>query len=169
MAASFGFALVQLDVTVVNVALPAIARALGADVARLQWVVDAYALAFAAFLLTGGHLGDRFGAKRIYLAGMGLFAAASMGCGLAGAAATLIVMRVVQGLGAALMLPCSLALINHAAPATGGGGQRPSAGGPRQAASRSVPGQSSAVCCWAWPAGAASFSSTCPSASSVHG
>jgi MFS transporter, DHA2 family, methylenomycin A resistance protein len=115
-AASFGFALVQLDVTVVNVALPAMSEALKSSITGLQWVVDAYALAFAALLLTAGFLGDRFGARKIYLAGLALFAIASLGCGLAPAAPVLIAARCIQGLAAAAMLPCSLTLINHAAP-----------------------------------------------------
>jgi DHA2 family methylenomycin A resistance protein-like MFS transporter len=115
VAASFGFALVQLDVAIVNVALPTIARTLGTGTAGLQWVVDAYALAFASLLLTGGHLGDRFGARRVYLAGMALFAVASVACGLAVDAPMLIVARMAQGLGAAVMLPCSLIQLNHAA------------------------------------------------------
>jgi DHA2 family methylenomycin A resistance protein-like MFS transporter len=115
VAASFGFGLIQLDVTIVNVALPTMASALDTTVAGLQWVVDAYALVFAALMLTGGHLGDRFGAKRCYLAGITLFAIASLMCGVAPFAALLIAGRMFQGVGAALMLPSSLALINHAA------------------------------------------------------
>ncbi|HXS05869.1 MAG TPA: MFS transporter [Rhizomicrobium sp.] len=114
LAASFGFALIQLDVTIVNVALPSIANAFGAHVAELQWVVDAYAVCFAALLLSAGFLGDRFGARRIYLSGMALFAAASLACGLAPEPVMLIAARAVQGVGAAVMLPCSLALLNHA-------------------------------------------------------
>ncbi len=114
-AASFGFALIQLDVTVVNVALPSIARSLGADTAHLQWVVDAYALSFAALLLSAGFIGDRLGARRVYLVGLGLFALASAACGLCPDTAWLIGARVAQGVGAAAMLPCSLTLINHAA------------------------------------------------------
>ncbi|MFC4275351.1 MFS transporter [Achromobacter aloeverae] len=115
IAASFGFGLVQLDVTIVNVALPTIARTLDTTLAGLQWVVDAYALVFAALLLTGGYLGDRYGAKPCYLAGIAFFALASLACGMAASALMLIAGRVLQGVGAALMLPCSLALINHAA------------------------------------------------------
>ncbi|WP_019937428.1 MFS transporter [Bordetella sp. FB-8] len=115
VAASFGFGIVQLDVTIVNVALPTIARELGATLAGLQWVVDAYALVFAALLLTGGYIGDRWGAKRGYLGGIVMFALASSACGLAPNAALLIAGRMLQGVGAAMMLPCSLALINHAA------------------------------------------------------
>ena len=79
VAASFGFALVQLDVTIVNVALPRIASELHAGIDRLQWVVDGYALVFAALLLSMGYLGDRFGARKVYLGGMALFALASLG------------------------------------------------------------------------------------------
>ncbi|HUB91914.1 MAG TPA: MFS transporter [Dyella sp.] len=113
-ASSFGFALVQLDVTIVNVALPHIAGDLHAGVAGLQWVVDAYALAFAVLLLSMGYLGDRLGARRVYLGGMLLFALASVFCGSSSDAVMLIVGRTLQGMGAAAMLPCSLALLNHA-------------------------------------------------------
>jgi DHA2 family methylenomycin A resistance protein-like MFS transporter len=114
-AASFGFAVIQLDVTIVNIALPQIGKALGASVAGLQWVVDAYTLSFAALLLSAGFLGDRFGPRKVYLTGMGVFAAASTACGLTNSIGLLIAARAVQGLGAAAMLPCSLALLNHAA------------------------------------------------------
>lgn len=113
-AASFGFALVQLDVSIVNVALPRIALDLHASVAGLQWVVDAYALAFAVLLLSMGYLGDRLGARKVYLAGMLLFALASLLCGFSADATMLIVGRMLQGVGAAAMLPCSLALLSHA-------------------------------------------------------
>lgn len=115
LAASFGFALIQLDVTIVNVALPTIAASLRTGTAGLQWVVDSYAVLFAALLLSAGCLGDRYGSRRIYLGGLALFAAASIACGLAPTAATLVAGRALQGLGAAAMLPCSLALVNHAA------------------------------------------------------
>jgi MFS transporter, DHA2 family, methylenomycin A resistance protein len=115
VAASFGFALIQLDVTIVNVALPNIGRVLGIGVAGLQWVVDAYTVSFASFLLSAGFLGDRFGARRVYLAGMAMFTGASLICGLAPSGGWLIAARALQGLGAAAMLPCSLALLNHAA------------------------------------------------------
>ena len=113
-AASFGFALVQLDVTIVNVALPRIASELHSGVAGLQWVVDAYALAFAVLLLSMGYLGDRLGARRVYLGGMLLFALASVFCGCSSNAVMLIAGRTLQGIGAAAMLPCSLALLSHA-------------------------------------------------------
>jgi MFS transporter, DHA2 family, methylenomycin A resistance protein len=113
-AASFGFAIVQLDVTIVNVALPSMAKSLGASVAGLQWVVDAYTLSFAVLLLSAGVFGDLFGTRRAYLAGFGVFAIASLACGLAPDAAWLVAARVAQGVGAALVLPNSLALLNHA-------------------------------------------------------
>ncbi|MEO8884371.1 MAG: MFS transporter [Devosia sp.] len=113
-AASFGFVVVQLDVTIVNVALPAIGKSLNAGIAELQWVVDAYSLVFAVLLLSAGVIGDRFGSRRAYLAGFGLFALASLACGFAPTAATLIAARAAQGIGAALLVPSSLALLNHA-------------------------------------------------------
>lgn len=113
-ATSFGFALVQLDVSIVNVALPHMAIDLRTGVAGLQWVVDAYALAFAVMLLSMGYLGDRLGARKVYLAGMALFAVSSVLCGCATDAVTLIIGRALQGLGAAAMMPCSLALLSHA-------------------------------------------------------
>jgi len=125
LAASFGFALIQLDVTIVNVALPEIANDLGSGVAGLQWVVDAYALSFAALLLSAGFMGDRLGARRVYLAGFAIFAIASLACGLSTNALALIVARAAQGLGAAAMLPSSLALLNHAA--AGDAGRRATA------------------------------------------
>jgi DHA2 family methylenomycin A resistance protein-like MFS transporter len=112
-ATSFGFALVQLDVTIINVALPRMSQALHTDVAGLSWLVDAYALAFAVLLLSGGSSADRFGAKRVYLAGMGAFALASLVCGLARDAPQLIAARMLQGVAAAAMLPSSLSFLNH--------------------------------------------------------
>jgi MFS transporter, DHA2 family, methylenomycin A resistance protein len=113
-AASFGFALIQLDVTIVNVALPRIGQELNAPVALLQWVVDSYALCFAALLLSAGFLGDRFGARKVYQGGLILFGLASVACGLAPTGGFLIAARALQGVGAAAMLPTSLALLNHA-------------------------------------------------------
>jgi len=113
-ALSLGVVVVQLDVTVVNVALDQIQGLMQGGVAGLQWVVNGYTLAFASLLLTGGALGDRFGARRLYLAGFALFTLASLACGLAPTGAVLIAARVAQGLGAALLMPCSLALVAHA-------------------------------------------------------
>lgn len=113
-AMSLGYGVVQLDVTIVNTALNAIGGSLGGGVAELQWVVSAYTIAFAAFILTAGALGDRIGAKRIFMAGFVLFTAASAACALAPDAATLIAARCVQGLAAAILVPNSLALLRHA-------------------------------------------------------
>jgi DHA2 family methylenomycin A resistance protein-like MFS transporter len=111
-----GMFLVQLDVTVVNVALPAIGADLRTGLAVLQWVVDGYSVVLAACLLTGGALGDVFGHRRVVLAGFGLFGVASAVCGLAGAAPWLVLARAGQGLGAALLLPGTLAVITNAYP-----------------------------------------------------
>jgi MFS transporter, DHA2 family, methylenomycin A resistance protein len=115
-AMSLGYGVVQLDVTIVNTALSAIGNSLGGGVSELQWVVSAYTIAFASLILTAGALGDRLGAKRVFMAGFALFTAASLACTLAPNAAILIAARAVQGLGAAILVPNSLALLNHAYP-----------------------------------------------------
>ena len=115
IATSFGFAVVQLDVTIVNVALPQIASRLHAGVAGLQWVVDAYTLSFAALLISAGVAGDRLGSRRAYLAGFVIFTAASVVCGLAPSIGVLIAARALQGAGAALLVPTSLSILNHSA------------------------------------------------------
>ncbi len=115
-ATSLGFILIILDVTVVNVALERIKSSLDTDVAGLQWVVNAYTLVFAALLLTAGALCDRLGAKRVFLAGFALFTTASLACGLADHIAMLVAGRVIQGIGAALCVPASLALLNASFP-----------------------------------------------------
>jgi MFS transporter, DHA2 family, methylenomycin A resistance protein len=115
-AMSLGYGVVQLDVTIVNTALASIGASLGGGVAELQWVVSAYTIAFAAFILTAGALGDRIGAKRVFMAGFAIFTAASLACAVAPNALSLIAARAVQGLGAAILVPNSLALLNHAYP-----------------------------------------------------
>jgi DHA2 family methylenomycin A resistance protein-like MFS transporter len=115
-ATSLGFAVVQLDVSVVNVAIRPIGAALGGDVSALQWVVNAYTVAFAALILSAGALGDRIGAKRVFIAGFSVFTVASAICGLAPTLGVLIGARAVQGAGAALLVPCSLTLLNHTYP-----------------------------------------------------
>lgn len=115
-AASFGFLMVSLDATIVNVALPTLGDRLGAGLTQLQWVVDGYILAFAALQFVGGSLSDRLGARRAFVMGLGLFVAASLMCGLAVTSQMLIAARFVQGVGAALQLPASLAMIRHAYP-----------------------------------------------------
>jgi len=114
VAMSLGYGVVQLDVTIVNTALGSIGTSLGGGVAELQWVVSAYTIAFAAFILTAGALGDRIGARRMFMAGFAIFTAASLACALAPNALLLIAARAVQGLGAAILVPNSLALLNHA-------------------------------------------------------
>lgn len=111
-----GYFLVLLDVTAVNVALPSIDEDLGAGVDGLQWVVDAYAVALAALLLVGGAVGDVRGHRRIVLLGLGIFAAASLACGLAPTIGVLLASRAVQGVGAALLLPGTLAIVVDSAP-----------------------------------------------------
>ncbi len=113
-AMSLGYGVVQLDVTIVNTALNAIGMSLGGGVAELQWMVSAYTIAFAAFILTAGALGDRIGAKRVFMAGFAIFTAASVACAVAPSAAILIAARCVQGLAAAILVPNSLALLSHA-------------------------------------------------------
>jgi DHA2 family methylenomycin A resistance protein-like MFS transporter len=115
-AMSLGFGVVQLDVTIVNTALASIGASLGGGVSELQWVVSAYTIAFAACILTAGALGDRIGAKRLFMAGFAIFTAASVACALSPDAASLIAARAVQGLAAAILVPNSLALLNHAYP-----------------------------------------------------
>lgn len=112
-ATSLGFVVVQLDVTIVNVALQSIGKTIGGGVANLQWVVDAYTLAFASLILTAGALGDRLGAKRVFIAGFVVFTGASAICGIAPNLAALIAGRLLQGVGAAALVPCSLALLNN--------------------------------------------------------
>jgi len=119
LAASLGFAVVQLDVSVVNVAIKPIGEALGGGVSGLQWVVNAYTVTFAALILTAGALGDRVGAKRVFIAGFVGFTLASAACGLAPNLPTLIAARALQGIGAAALVPCSLTLLNHAFSAPG--------------------------------------------------
>jgi MFS transporter, DHA2 family, methylenomycin A resistance protein len=114
LATSLGFGVVQLDVSVVNVAIKPIGADLGGGVSGLQWVVGAYTLAFAALILSAGALGDRVGAKRMFIGGFALFTLASAACGLAPLLGVLIAARAIQGVGAAMLVPCSLSLLNHA-------------------------------------------------------
>jgi EmrB/QacA subfamily drug resistance transporter len=103
--------MVVLDATIVNVALPTIEEALGFGSEGLQWIVNAYALAFGGFLLLGGRMADLLGRKRLFLAGVMLFTLASLVCGLADSGTMLIVARVAQGLGAALVSPAALSIV----------------------------------------------------------
>jgi DHA2 family methylenomycin A resistance protein-like MFS transporter len=114
--ASAGYFFVLLDVTIVNVALARIGSGLGGSRSELQWVVDAYALVLAAGMLGAGDLADRTGSRRLFLAGLALFGAASALCAAAPDAGVLIGARAVQGLGAAAILPSSLAIVNQLFP-----------------------------------------------------
>jgi EmrB/QacA subfamily drug resistance transporter len=111
VAASLGLGMNVLDGTIVNVALPSIQRDLHSSFSTVQWVLNAYFLAFAVLLATGGRVGDIFGRRRIFLIGVAVFAAASAACGVAPDSATLLIGRAIQGAGAAFMIPATLALI----------------------------------------------------------
>ena len=111
-AAVLGSGMAFLDGTIVNVALPTMARDLDADLADLQWVLDAYLVTLTALLLLGGALGDRFGRRRVFTIGVGAFALASLLCGVAPTTGALIAARALQGVGAAMLVPGSLALLS---------------------------------------------------------
>jgi len=113
LASSLGF----IDGSVVSVAIPAIRSDLGASFSQIQWVANAYTLLLSALVLVGGAAGDRFGQARMFGAGIAVFSLTSIGCALAGSAEQLIAWRAVQGLGAAFMVPGSLALIARSYPA----------------------------------------------------
>src|ERR1700742_1858940 len=112
-----GFFMILVDATIVAVANPSIMEKLGADYDAVIWVTSAYLLAYAVPLLVAGRLGDRFGPKNLYLLGLTVFTAASLWCGLADSIGMLIVARVVQGLGAALLTPQTLSTITRIFPA----------------------------------------------------
>ena len=112
----FGFFLVLLDTTALNVAVPDLGREFGQGLSSLQWVVNSYTLVFASLLLAGGALGDRIGSRTVYQLGLALFGLSSLASALAPSLPTLIGARVAQGLGAALMLPASLALLSQIFP-----------------------------------------------------
>ncbi|WP_321859539.1 MFS transporter [Burkholderia cenocepacia] len=115
-ATCVSYTLVLLDASIVNVALTDIAHTFGSRVAGLQWIVNAYTLAFASLLLTGGTLGDRLGDRTVYVAGLAIFVVASALCGVAPTLPALAVARALQGVGSAMLVPCSLALINRTFP-----------------------------------------------------
>lgn len=111
-----GFFMILVDTTIVSVANPAIMAGLGTDIDAVIWVTSAYLLTYAAPLLVTGRLGDRFGPKPVYLTGLVVFTLASLACGLAGSIGVLIAARAVQGLGAALMTPQTMAVITRMFP-----------------------------------------------------
>jgi MFS family permease len=162
-ACCFGLFMVMLDNTIVNVALPSIQRELGAGVSGLQLVVDAYVLVFASLLLTAGSLGDRFGRRRVFRAGLVVFTASSALCGLAPTLPALVGGRALQAVGGAALLPSTLAILTTAFP------------DPRERCRRSACGRGCRR--WRWPparcwagcsptrsAGAGCSTSTCRSA-----
>ena len=114
VAVCLGTFMLLLDITIVQVALPDIQRALHSSFADLQWVVDAYALTLAAFLLTAGSLADMYGRRRLYLAGLAVFTGASVLCGFAASTLMLQLSRGLQGVGAAIMFAVTLALLANA-------------------------------------------------------
>ncbi|MFG3138165.1 MFS transporter [Streptomyces sp. NPDC048211] len=116
LAACTGQFLVVLDVSVVNVALPSMRTDLGLSAAGLQWVLNAYSIAFAGFILLGGRAADLYGRKRMFLVGLGLFTAASLAGGLAQEGWQLLAARAAQGLGAAVLAPATLTLLTAAVP-----------------------------------------------------
>jgi DHA2 family methylenomycin A resistance protein-like MFS transporter len=113
IALSCGFFMVLLDSTVLNVALPAIEHTFGGSLESLQWTVNSYTLLFASLLLTGGALADSYGSRRIFCLGLLIFSTASLLCSIATSIALLIGARVLQGIGAAILVPASLSLITH--------------------------------------------------------
>src|SRR3954463_12851673 len=110
-AVAFGLFMIMLDNTIVNVALPSIERDLNMSLSNLEWVVTAYALAFAALMITGGKLADYYGRRRIFIIGLAIFTVSSLACGLAPSAGWLIGARVAQGVGSALINPATLSII----------------------------------------------------------
>ena len=109
--------MILVDTTIVSVATPAIIEDLGADVNAVVWVTSAYLLAYAVPVLITGRLGDRYGPKRLYMAGLAVFTLASLWCGLTNTIETLILARVVQGLGASMITPQTMAIITRIFPA----------------------------------------------------
>jgi len=117
-AMCFALFMIMLDNTVVNVALPSIQKDLHASISGLEWTINGYTLSFAVLLATGGRLGDIFGRRRMFLFGVIIFALSSATAGLAANSTDLVISRVVQGVGAALMMPATLSIITDAFPAS---------------------------------------------------
>ncbi|MGO8907465.1 MAG: MFS transporter, partial [Solirubrobacteraceae bacterium] len=115
-AMCFALFMIMLDNTVVNVALPSIQRSLHSTTSTLEWTVNAYTLTFAVLLVTGGRLGDLFGRRKIFLAGVIIFGCSSAAIGFSPNDTWLVVWRALQGAGAALMMPATLSIITNAFP-----------------------------------------------------
>lgn len=116
LAVCAGYFMVILDVTIINVAVPVVGRELAASLTGVQWITDGYTMVFAGLLMTGGALGDRLGNRRVFCAGVVVFTVASAACALAPSAGFLVAARLAEGLGAALIVPGSLALLQEAYP-----------------------------------------------------
>lgn len=116
LAVCAGYFMVILDVTVINVAVPVVGRELSASLTGIQWITDGYTMVFAGLLLTGGALGDRLGNRRVFCTGVAVFTVSSAACALAPDAPSLVAARLAEGLGAALIVPGSLALLQQAYP-----------------------------------------------------
>ncbi|MGW2693138.1 MFS transporter [Streptomyces sp. NPDC001296] len=117
LAVCSGYFMVILDVTIINVAVPVVGRDLSASLTGIQWITDGYTMVFAGLLMTGGALGDRLGNRRIFCSGVAVFTVSSAACAFAPTAPFLVAARLVEGLGAALIVPGSLALLQQAYPA----------------------------------------------------
>jgi MFS family permease len=162
-ATVLGSGIAFLDGTVVNVALPSIGRDLHTGVAGLQWTLDAYLVTLTAFLLLGGALGDKYGRKRVFLIGLVFFTLSSVACAAAPNVATLVVARAFEGVGGALLVPGSLAIIGASFEPTDRAravGAWSGSGASRAPSARSSAGGSSRS-----GRGGSSFSSTCHSRS----
>ena len=157
-AISAGFLMITLDATIVNVALRAIGADLGGAPSSAQWVVDGYTVAFASLLLLAGSLADRSGARTGFLVGLTVFVLASAACAVAGSVTFLVAARVAQGVGAAWLMPSSLALITHTLRASPRrvAGRLPSGGPCRESVSPAAP--SSEGSSWRQSAGGRSSS-----------
>src|SRR6266849_1756821 len=156
VASSFGLGMALLDVTAGIVAVPSIQASLHTDIRGLSWVIDGYTLSFASLLLLGGGLGDRLGAKQVFGAGLIAFTVASAACGLSPNVPALIGARIMQGVGAALFMPSSLAILGRRILSRGSARRRSASGA---VSPRSLePADPFWVGCW-WPrsAGAVSF------------
>src|SRR6516165_4301355 len=153
---------INLDTTIVNVALPTLVRELRASNSQLQWVVDAFNLLFAGSVLAAGSLSDRFGRKGMLMAGLAVFGAASVAGGFTTSPGQLIAARAVMGLGAAMTFPATLSLISNVSP-NGGNGPGRSACGARSGAQRSRWARSWGAGCWSTTPGRRSSSPWCRS------
>ena len=164
-ALCLGFFMILVDTTIVSVATPAIITDLDAEVNSVVWVTSAYLLAYAVPVLITGRLGDRYGQKYLYMIGLVVFTGSSLWCGLTNSVDGLILARIFQGFGGALMTPQTMATITRIFPAESRGKAMALWGPPR--ASRCWSARSSAGCSSTPSAGSGSSSSTCRSASSA--